>query len=150
MAESAGAVSTGRPAALTAIEVLMEEARGLYRQALLRPLLTVTALMLLYYTLPLDRKPDLRLILLLSAGVLAVVGLGVWQVHAILRSRYPGAQAVLALAVAVPLFLLLFAATDHVMSSAAPDAFTQPLSRTDALYFTVTSSPPSGSATSHR
>ena len=69
---------------------------------MLRPLLTVTALMVLYYTLPLDRKPDLRLILLLSAGVLAVVGLGVWQVQAILRSRYPAVQAVEALAVAVP------------------------------------------------
>ena len=42
------------------------------------------------------------------------------------------------LAFAVPLFLLLFAAGYSLMSSAAPEAFTEPLSKTDALYFTVT------------
>ena len=47
-------------------------------------------------------------------------------------------QAVEALAVAVPLFLLLFAAGYSLMSTASPGAFTEPLDRTDAIYFTVT------------
>ena len=38
----------------------------------------------------------------------------------------------------LPLFLLLFASTYFVMERASPASFTQPLTRTDALYFTVT------------
>ena len=112
--------------------------RALYRRALVRPLLTVTALVTLYYLLPLDRWHEPLTVFALTGGLLAVVGLGALQVRAILRARYPAVQAVEALAVAVPLFLLLFAAGYSLMSSAAPEAFTEPLSRTDALYFTVT------------
>ena len=112
--------------------------RALYRRALVRPLLTVTALVALYYLLPLDRWDDPVTALAIAGGLLAVVGLGVLQVRAILRARYPAVQAVEALAVAVPLFLLLFAAGYSLMSSASPGAFTEPLDRTDAIYFTVT------------
>ncbi len=42
------------------------------------------------------------------------------------------------LAVAIPVFLLLFAATYALMSRAQPTAFTEPMDRSDALYFTVT------------
>ena len=39
----------------------------------------------------------------------------------------------------VPFYLLLFASTDYVMEVSASAAnFTQPLTRTDALYFSVT------------
>ena len=43
-----------------------------------------------------------------------------------------------ALGLIVPLFLLLFASTYFLMERASAAAFTQPLTRTDALYFTVT------------
>ena len=112
--------------------------RHLYRRALLRPLLTVTALVLLYYALPLDRPRGLPLIVTFTAGFVVLVGLTVWQVSAILRSPYPAVQAVEAVAVAIPLFLLLFAATYHVTSITSPDTFTQQMSKTSALYFTVT------------
>jgi amino acid transporter len=112
--------------------------RALYRRALVRPLLTVTALLGLYYLLPLDRWHDPLTILAIVGGLLAVVGLGVLQIRAILRARYPAVQAVEALAVAVPLFLLLFAAGYCLMSYASPGAFTEPMDRTDAIYFTVT------------
>jgi ion channel len=112
--------------------------RALYRHALLRPLLTVTALVVLYYLLPLDRWHDPIDIVAIAGGLLAVVGIGVLQVRAILRARYPAVQAIESLAVAVPLFLLLFAAGYSLMSSASPGAFTEPLDRTDAIYFTVT------------
>ena len=72
------------------------------------------------------------------AGLLAVVGLCTWQVRAIQRARYPAVQAIEGLAFAVPLFLLLFATEYYVLASATPGAFTEPVNRTDALYFTVT------------
>jgi hypothetical protein len=43
-----------------------------------------------------------------------------------------------ALATSVPLFLLLFAATYFVVDKISGSNFNQPLSRTEALYFTVT------------
>ena len=112
--------------------------RRLYRRALLRPSLTVTVLVAAYYLLPLDRTDDPRVVLVLVAGMVAVACLGLWQVQAIRRSPYPAVQAVEALAAAVPLFLLLFAVAYWLLASSAPHAFSQPLSRTDALYFTVT------------
>ena len=93
--------------------------RALYRRALVRPLLTMTALVALYYLLPLDRWHEPMTVFAIAGGLLAVVGLGALQVRAILRARYPAVQAVEALAVAVPLFLLLFAAGYSLMSARA-------------------------------
>lgn len=47
-------------------------------------------------------------------------------------------RAVSALSSAIPFFLLLFAAAYFVMGRAQTGSFTEPLTRTDALYFTVT------------
>jgi hypothetical protein len=47
-------------------------------------------------------------------------------------------RAVGALATTAPLFLLLFAATYFLMAKTSPASFTDHLTRTDALYFTVT------------
>jgi len=74
----------------------------------------------------------------LLASLVVFAGVMVWQVRKITRSRYPGVQAVAALGLIIPLFLLLFASTYFVMERASAAAFTQPLTRTDALYFTVT------------
>jgi hypothetical protein len=108
---------------------------------LLRPLLTVSALIAIYYALPLDRVDEPQLLLVLVAGMLAIAGLpcGAGTGHPTCPlSRHPAVQGVEALAAAVPLFLLLFAAVYWVLAGGAPDAFTQPMSRTDALHFTAT------------
>ena len=47
-------------------------------------------------------------------------------------------RAIETLAVAIPLFLLLFASTYLMMANAQAQAFTEPPSKTNALYFTVT------------
>lgn len=112
--------------------------RALYLRALVRPLLTVTALLWIYYLIPWDRPHDPLAIPAIVGGLLAVVGLAVLQIRAILRARYPAVQAIEALAVAVPMFLLLFAGAYCLLSYASPAAFTEPMDRTDAIYFTVT------------
>jgi Ion channel len=112
--------------------------RHLYRRAVVRPLLTVTALIALYYLLPLSHIDDPEVALVLVTGLLAIVGLCVWQVRSIQQSRYPAVQAIEGLAFAVPLFLLLFAAGYYVLASLTPGAFTEPVNRTDTLYFTLT------------
>jgi hypothetical protein len=107
-------------------------------RALGRALLNSTLLIVLYYLLPLDRALDAGAITVLVFGLVVVVGLVGWQIRAILQADYPALRAVEGLATTIPLFLLLFAAAYFVMASAQSAAFTQPLSRTDALYFTVT------------
>jgi voltage-gated potassium channel Kch len=61
-----------------------------------------------------------------------------WHMRAILKSDYPAIQALEALAMITPLFLVSFAVAYFVMEHEAPTSFTQHLSRTDSLYFTIT------------
>jgi Ion channel len=92
----------------------------------------------LYFTLPITGSLDGSAAVRLVVGLLALAGVVTWQVRAVLGSRYPGLRAVEALAAAVPLFLLVFAAAYLRMADADAGSFSEPLSRTDALYFTVT------------
>jgi voltage-gated potassium channel len=112
--------------------------RRLVLLALLRALLTSTVLVVLYYTLPLTGAPSASATALLLAGLLAFAVVIAWQIRAILASQYPALRAVEALAAAIPLFLLVFAAAYFKLADAHAQAFSEPLSRTDALYFTVT------------
>ena len=100
--------------------------------------LVATAIVSAYFVLPLssDLAADTSVELALGLMVLAV--LLAWQVREILRSPYPAAQAVSALVVSVPLFLTLFAMTYYLMGDAEPSTFSEPMTRLDSLYFTVT------------
>ena len=112
--------------------------RRLIIRAVLRGVLVTAALVVLYYELPLDRPWGSDTAVRLLIGLLVFVGITVWQVRAITGSRYPGLRAAEALGLIIPLYLLLFASTYFVMERAAAASFTQPLTRTDALYFSVT------------
>jgi len=105
---------------------------------LARTLGTVTVSVAVYFLLPLDRSFGWRTLAGLAAGLLVVALLVSWQVHAILRARFPALRAVEAFAVVVPLFVLLFAAVYVLLDQSDPGAFNQLLSRLDALYLTVT------------
>jgi voltage-gated potassium channel Kch len=108
-------------------------ARGLLRAAA-----TAAVLVALYYVLPLDRRSDAYVYVELIIGFGLFVGMVAWQVEAIVRSEYPAIRATQALASATALFLLLFASTYYILSIDDPQTFTEHLSRSDALYFTVT------------
>jgi voltage-gated potassium channel len=107
-------------------------------RALLRASLTSTVLIVLYYKLPLTGAVDASTLVLLLLGLAVFAGVISWQVRAILRSQYPALRAIEALAAAIPLFLLVFAAAYVKLADAQAHAFTEPLNRTDGLYFTVT------------
>jgi ion channel len=108
------------------------------RRLVVRSLLISVALVVLYYRLPMTGALDASSAALLGFGLVVLVVLIVWQVRAILRSPYPGLRAIEALAGVIPLFLLLFAAAYVLLANAQPQAFTEPLTKTSALYFTVT------------
>jgi hypothetical protein len=97
---------------------------------------SATILVTLYYTTPFDRSTAVALVFL-AVGLCGLVSLLVYQVRRIGRSHHPGLRAVEGLAVSLPLFLLIFAGTYFDMERLGPGNFTQPLSKSDALYFTV-------------
>jgi Ion channel len=107
-------------------------------RAVLRAVGSTAALVAIYYLLPLDRSSTGVAVTMLAIGLAVLIALVVYQVRWILRSRFPGLRGVEALATSIPLFLLLFASTYVVMAAISAGNFSEPLTRTDALYFTVT------------
>jgi hypothetical protein len=112
--------------------------RWLIARGLLRALATTVVLVALYFLLPLDSRSDASVFAELMVGVVLLVVMISWQVRAIERSAYPAIRAVQSLASATPFFLLLFASTYFLLSSDDAAMFTEPLTRSDALYFTIT------------
>ncbi|MCX5409249.1 potassium channel family protein [Streptomyces sp. NBC_00335] len=112
--------------------------RRLLAGCLLRSAASVVLLTALFYLAPLERGFGVLTVALLVLGLALFGGLVAWQVAAITHAEYPRLRAIEALATAVPLFLLLFAASYFLLAKEVPQSFSEPLSRTDALYFTVT------------
>jgi len=106
--------------------------------AALRVTLSVSALLAAYFLIPTRSADDGSDVpwLILDLGVFAVI-VGI-QVPAIVKAKHPILRAVEALAMVVPLFLLIFARIYLTNSLNDPSAFTQPLDLITALYFTVT------------
>ena len=113
--------------------------RRLVTRGLLRALASTVGLVALYFVLPLDRLSTLPVGLPLGLALLLLLAVSAWQVIEITHSRYPGIRALEAFAVVAPLFLLLFAASYVILAEGDPTSFSQGvLTRTDGLYFTVT------------
>ena len=106
--------------------------------SLLRSAATAAVLLVVYSTAPLDRPLDLGTWLAFTLGLVLFAALVTWQVRVIMRSRTPRLQAIQAVAIGLPLLLLLFAACYVVISANGAGSFSEPLDRTGALYFTVT------------
>lgn len=107
-------------------------------KAMLRPTLMLVSLLLLYYLLPLWDRHARSAALSLTLGLVLVAVLLAWQIRKISTAKYPRLRAVEALALTAPLFILIFATVYFGTGQGNPRAFSQVLSRTDSLYFTVT------------
>ncbi|MFG3343637.1 potassium channel family protein [Streptomyces sp. NPDC048018] len=103
-----------------------------------RVVVSVTALVALYYLLPLDHSSTATTLTMLLVGLAGFVALVSVQVRSILHARHPGLRAAEAMAISIPFFLLLFSASYVALSVLSPGSFRGPLSHTEALYFTVT------------
>jgi voltage-gated potassium channel len=105
---------------------------------MLRSLLVTVIVFALYFVLPFDNKSPFNTGLALLIGLVAVACLVAWQARSITRAPYPRLKAIEALVTSFPIVLLLFSTTYFVMGEHAAGTFTQPMTRIDALYFTVT------------
>jgi voltage-gated potassium channel len=112
--------------------------RRLILRASLQALATTTVLVALYYTLPLDERSDVWTVTQLVLGLVVLAGIVAWQVRAIIGAEFPRVRVLQALFVAVPFYVLLFAAAYFLIAGSGDTNFAEPLSRSDALYFTVT------------
>ena len=100
-------------------------------------ILTFVGIIGMYYIIPMsDRELGAGSIVLLMLASLAFLAVLAWQVREIFRAEMPGLRAVQAVVVAVPLFLTGYAAF-YVILSEAQGGFTEQLTRTSALYFSV-------------
>jgi amino acid transporter len=104
----------------------------------LRSAVTICLMLVVYYAAPLDRPLNGVTGLLFGAALLLFGVVIAIEVRGILRSARPRLRAVRALAVGVPLLMVVFAATYCTVDTQQAGSFTEPLSRTDGLYFTVT------------
>jgi len=104
----------------------------------LRSLLTVTALVVVYFNVPVRTSPTVSGWFLLAAGLVGFSVLLAAQVRSITRAERPRMRAVEVLATIAPMIVLLFAMSYYVLATNTTSTFSQPLSRMDALYFAVT------------
>src|SRR3954447_11237956 len=84
---------------------------------------SVTAIVVLYYLLPVDEPLGWSTGFLLLGGLVCLAGLTAWQLRSVLRSPHPGLRATETLAVTVSLFLVLFAVGYQQIATIDPSAF---------------------------
>ncbi|HEX6247129.1 MAG TPA: potassium channel family protein [Nocardioidaceae bacterium] len=106
--------------------------------ALARSLFIAAAIVVGYFVLPMTGSLALSGLLVLVGGLTAIAALIAWQIREILRSHYPAVRAIGALVVSVPSFLVVFSTIYYLMESSDPGSWSEPLTRLDALYYTVT------------
>lgn len=106
----------------------------------LRAVVVVTILLTAYYVVPV-RPGSAVLTAVTSAALLVLVTLLLVfarSARRINRSHYPLIAGAESLIIVLAIFLVGFSFVYLVLSSSAPDTFSEPLSRSGALYFSVT------------
>jgi len=104
--------------------------------SVLRAVGTVAVLVTVYYLLPLNHVA--AIVVILPTGLILLTILVVFETRSIISSPYPAAHAIEAIAISIPLVLLLFASAYVSMSKLSSGSFGGPLTHTASLYFTVT------------
>lgn len=100
--------------------------------------LVTVGLFLVYWLLPIQDRVSVSWVFRLIGGLLLTCGVVAWQVRSISRSTRPILRAIRGLIVSFGIFVIAFASTYLGISHQQPSSFNDPLSKLDALYFTVT------------
>jgi hypothetical protein len=112
--------------------------RRIVRNSVLRSIFIAAALFAIYFILPVQSDNGTRLIARVILGVVAFVVVVAFQVRRIIHAPFPGLRAIEAVAIALPLLLVMFAGAYASLSYGKPSTFSQPLDQVRALYFTIT------------
>ncbi|HEY1517089.1 MAG TPA: ion channel [Solirubrobacteraceae bacterium] len=103
-----------------------------------RILVSVVLLFALYGAVPVADRTGIGTLLELLVGLIIFAALLGWQVLKIMGAEHPELRAAEALAIAVPVVLIVFAFTYLSLSHVDPKSFSEPLDHVGAIYFVVT------------
>lgn len=105
--------------------------------SLVRTVFTTAGFVTAYYLLPMDQTRQATASAIVAFGMLAVLLVFIREIRVIARSPRPRLRAAETLAATLPMFLLLFASAYYLLELESPGSFSEPLTRTDALYFAL-------------
>jgi len=92
----------------------------------------------IYYLIPFTDRTGAESLVRLVLGIAFFAGVLAWQLRQVTRAELPGLRAIHGLGVAIPLFLLVFAAVYLSLSQSSATRFSEPLNHTGALYLVIT------------
>lgn len=125
----------------TPLQRLAELDRKQRRRGLITSVLVTTMSWLVlfggYYIAPFDNAASGAL-MRFAVGGLLFVGVVAWQVVRITQSARPVWRAAEAFAVVIALFLVMLAGSYLALSHSASGSFSEPLTHTSSMYFTIT------------
>lgn len=104
-----------------------------------RTVLAVAALLFVYFLLPLNSRDNVTLgVVVVVVGLSVFAAIFVRQLRQIRRAQYPVLRAVEAIGLVATLFVVVMASVHFGISETTANAYSEGLSRLDALYFTIT------------
>ncbi|MFL6069832.1 MAG: potassium channel family protein [Actinomycetes bacterium] len=107
--------------------------------AVIRILGAMSALLLAYFMFPMTDRDNVAIGLVAVVAGLAVFGVIFYrQLHKIRRADYPFLRAGEAVMLIATTFIVIMATIASIFANADASNYSEPLSRLDALYFTVT------------
>jgi voltage-gated potassium channel len=105
---------------------------------IVRAIVSAVVLVTLYYVFPIEHRAHQSVALRLGAALVIFSIVLAIEVRQIAKHDHPMLRAGVAMATIIPLFLVLFAWIYLTMSTSSATAFGGHLTRTSALYFTIT------------
>ena len=125
-------------AAPVALTLTRHQRRVLLARSIARVVGITVLLLVAYFAAPIGQDADAAGLVLLSIGLVGFIGLTIYQVRRILDSPMPQLRAAETLATVVPLVIVVFALFYVGMSATDPGSFSEPVTKVNGLYFTVT------------
>ena len=112
--------------------------RRVLARAILRMSLSIAIIIAVFVVVPADDLASGTPGFGLTLGVVLLVGMIAWELFRTVRDPYPEVRAATSLLVLVTLLVIMFALTYAALSVGDPASFTEPLDKSNAIYFTVT------------
>ena len=105
---------------------------------LINAMLALGLIVGIYYLIPLDDLTSGQAVVRLVAGIFAFGLILLWQLRNVARAAFPVLRAVRALAITIPMFLVVFASVYLAFGPGSGTHFSEPLDHTGALYLAIT------------
>jgi voltage-gated potassium channel len=112
--------------------------RRVIGRSAMRILFSIVLLFVLYWALPVADRTGIGTLAELLVGLIIFAAILSWQVLKIMGAEHPELRAAEALAIAVPVVLIVFSFTYLSLSHVRPGSFSEPLDHVRAIYFVIT------------